>query len=229
MPTDELTPPVSDWKDHAHHGLTTLTSAVPALGGPITELVNWVVQPSLERRLHDWRLRIGEELRKRELTGQFDLEGLQENEQFIDVVVQASRIAMTTSSKDKREALRNAVLNAALPSAPDESRQMMFLSMVERFTPMHLRLLSFVAKPKHWYEACGVPWNDTEWGTPVAPALSRVAPDMLKDRNFCDKLAADLHSEKLVAAELLSIRLIDAKLKALGEQFFKFISEPPAE
>ena len=42
----------------------------------------------------------------------------------------------------KHKVLQNALLNSALPSAPEEDRRDIFFGLIDDFTPSHLRLLS---------------------------------------------------------------------------------------
>lgn len=60
----------------------------------------------------------------------------------VSIVLQATQIALRTHQTEKRMALRNAVMNAALPQAPEEGLQQMFLHFIDTFTEWHLRLLS---------------------------------------------------------------------------------------
>ncbi len=67
-------------------------------------------------------------LRELEENPDIRLEDLQSNEQFISTVMQVSQIVLRTHQAEKRTALRNAVLNAALPQAPEDALQQVFLT-----------------------------------------------------------------------------------------------------
>ena len=61
-------------------------------------------------------------------------EQLRENPAFIDAVLSATNAAIRTSQEEKRKALRNAVLNSALPDAPDIAIQQTFIATVASVT-----------------------------------------------------------------------------------------------
>ena len=69
--------------------------------------------------------------------------------------MQASQAAIRNHQSEKREALRNAVLNAALPNAPEESIQQLFINQVDTFTVWHIRLLDLFKEPPAWFEETG--------------------------------------------------------------------------
>ena len=77
----------------------------------------------------------GRECRARlEEEGRLMRETLYDNEAFVDAVARGVQAAIRTGQQEKRAALRNAALNAALNLVPDEAERQMFLELVERFT-----------------------------------------------------------------------------------------------
>ena len=62
-------------------------------------------------------------------------------------------MATRNHEQEKIDALRNAVLNSALPHPPDDSLQQTFLAWVDRFTVWHLHSLSLFDDPKAWFAA----------------------------------------------------------------------------
>ncbi len=81
--------------------------------------------------------------------------GLAENDSFITTLMHVIEIGRRTHQEEKREALLNAVLNSALPGAPENDLQLIFLSLVDTFTPTHLRILRFLDDPMAWMELHG--------------------------------------------------------------------------
>src|SRR2546422_762130 len=67
--------------------------------------------------------------------------------------MKASQVALRNHQADKRQALKNAILNAALPNPPDDARQQMFLTWVDQFTVWHLRVLSLMRDPPALFAA----------------------------------------------------------------------------
>ncbi|MGC4795786.1 hypothetical protein ACLQ3H_16945 [Micromonospora saelicesensis] len=81
------------------------------------------------------------------------------------------------SRREKRELLRNAVLNTALAVDPDEDRHHVFLYLIERLPPVSLRLLKFLADSQYREEIDGAEssFPETELVL-VADIARRLAP-----------------------------------------------------
>jgi hypothetical protein len=123
-------------------------SAIPGVGGPVVELMNILGSP-IERRRLEWLTALGEDLsRLKEQVADLTDRKLSENAAFVSAVLQATQIAGRTHQEKKLEALRNAVLNVAAGSAPEDDIQSMFLDAVDSLTASHVRFLSALAKAR---------------------------------------------------------------------------------
>ncbi len=141
-PSREPLPQVT-FEDVAHAGRKGLLSMIPFVGGVEAELLGLLSSPLAQRR-DDWWEDL--ERRLRNLEGQvegFRFDDLGKNEQFVSATLHATQVALRTHQAEKLEALRNAVLNIAIGNAPSEDLQMVFLNLVDSFTPMHMKALSF--------------------------------------------------------------------------------------
>lgn len=122
------------------------------LGPPISKRRDaWL--SDLARRLHD-------------LEGQvegFRFDDLGQNEQFVSATLQATQAVLKTEQAIKLDALRNAVINVALGKEPDADRQTIFLSLVDRFTALHIILLRFFDDPDRYCAARGRPLEPRKW------------------------------------------------------------------
>ena len=56
-------------------------------------------------------------------------------------MLRATNAAMSTHRKEKHEMLRNAVLNSALPNAPEDDERTVFLNLVDEFSVTHILVL----------------------------------------------------------------------------------------
>lgn len=120
-------------------------AAIPIVGGPTNEVLSLILTPALQRRRDEWHKDLAdvvEELEKR-FSG-FDPRSLGENEAFISATIQATRIAASTHQKEKREMLRNALLNIAVGKGPNEGLQQIFLNAIDAFTCSHVKVLDFL-------------------------------------------------------------------------------------
>jgi hypothetical protein len=77
----------------------------------------------------------------------FQASRLKDDEAFISAAINASRTAIATHHREKREALKNALLNVALGRSPEEHQQQTFLRYIEELTVWHLEILLLFQSP----------------------------------------------------------------------------------
>jgi len=221
--------------DHAH---TVAKAVVAALGGPVGEFLGGLVRPPLEKRLEAWCAEVIRGLGELEKRSALNWSSLPANEEFISTVQHATQIAMRTHQEEKLEALRNAVLNVAVGTAPSTDLQLMFMIFVDAFTPWHLRMLKFLQDPKRSLSAAGktLPANVTLYG-----AMGEALPIASLPEGFCEQVLLDLVNRSLVNTEDLQegqaltswphvfLSREEAKEKRttpLGDAFLAFIESP---
>jgi hypothetical protein len=90
-----------------------------------------------------WREEVGFGLRRLEENQSIDLAGLQSNELFITVLIQASQVVVRNHQLEKITALRNAVYNSALGIDIKDDLQLLFIRYIDELTPSHFVLLKF--------------------------------------------------------------------------------------
>lgn len=145
--------------DTVHAVARAALSFIPVVGGAATELFQLVIAPPLERRRDEWMQDISVALRELEKTvAGFRVENLSSNEAFIDLTLQATQSALRNSSKVKRRALRNAVLNASLSSNPDIMLQQIFVQLLDSLTERHIQVLTLLAAPDEWFRTSKMCW-----------------------------------------------------------------------
>jgi hypothetical protein len=111
-------------------------------------MITMWIKPPYEKRQQEWFAAVTEGLQRLEATvGGFNAGDAFQNEQFFTAFIAATDAAVRTHQQEKRRALRNAVLNAALPNAPDEELQQMFIRFIRDLGPTHLQLLQHFAYP----------------------------------------------------------------------------------
>jgi hypothetical protein len=176
--------------------------------------------------------------RLEELEGQiggFSLSTLADNEQFVSATLQATQAALRTHQKEKLEALRNAVLNSAAKREPEDDYQTVFLSLVDRFSPAHLRLLKSFRSPGFTKGASPdyMRWRLEGWekqGWHPLPRWIRDHSPGFRDaaQEFIQVLLSDLHSAGLTRAETGSDDLPEGQkwTTEFGNRFLKFIESP---
>ena len=205
-------------------------SSVPYVGGAGVELFAALVTPPLERRRLEWMEEVGEGLRSLEAETDLSLEDLQDNDAFIDAVMSASQAAIRTSQAEKREALRNAVLNAALPSAPEESLQQFFVALVDEFTVWHLLILKLFQGPVQWAEEHNHDFPSMHTSS-LSNTLESAFPKLKGRRSFYDQVWSDLNRRGLVSTDSLHGMMtasgaLSKRTSDIGDAFLHFIEKP---
>ena len=222
--------------------------AFPFLSPGIT-LFDLITTPARSKRLSDWceelRLRFNDFSQKVE---GMTPEALANSDAFISAFAQATQAAIKTHLPEKREALRNAVLNVALGKEPDEDRQQQFLALVDRFSEVHLRILKLLSDPAGYFRIQGRPVPNLNHVKPkmlINSLVGQAFPSLRKGSEdgstfqFTEMILGDLVSSRLVAFEqnqdtwvvpAYAIKAgggpIGKMTKDLGDDFLAFIAEP---
>lgn len=254
----KTTPPEMTVGDLAHLAARTIISGIPGAGGPLKEFFSALVTPPLTKRRDEWVQSIAEGLvaLQQKIHG-FTFEALQNNETFVTTVMHATQIAMCNHQKEKLEALRNAVLNVAVGTGPDDDLQLMFLNFVDSLTPWHIRLLRFFQDPVAYAKARGISYPDRNhpheyihFGSfmdalrkvlPGQPAekidetqaweliLDQVFPQITGSPHLRNQIVTDLSTRGLIYPlyEVEEHNLLEKRTSLIGDLFIKFVSYPP--
>jgi hypothetical protein len=141
MDDDELQVPKPGIGDYTITAVKTGVQFVPLIGGPLAELIGAIGGP-LERRRDAFLEALVREVRR--LSG--ELEGVTaasfyQSDAFISAVMTALPAALRTSEEEKLQALRNAVLNAAIRFDVDEEVRLWFVRLTDDLSLPHLLVL----------------------------------------------------------------------------------------
>jgi hypothetical protein len=201
-------------------------SIVPA-GGAIAELLAFL-QPTFGRRRDVWLEQLADgfkELQDRLDAAEF--EALRHNELFVTVVFNATQAAMRTHQPEKLEALRAAVMNSALPMAPDEHMQLMFIRFVDELTALHLRILSYARNPSGWFERHQTPKPDISMGA-RGTVLEAALPELRGRSDVYSQAANELSARGLMSGSFSGMvsqqGMYDKLTSPLGDHFLTFIT-----
>lgn len=227
---DKLAVPKAGAGDAAMAIARGVLGAVPVIGGLGAELVNQIVAPPLEKRRDAWMEEVGQAIH--ELQGKvadLTLERLAADESFVTVLSHASSMAIRNHQREKLDALRNAVLNAALHRGADETRQMMFLNWVDALTPLHLQLLALLGDPTRYLQEHNIGYQPTGTMGGITDMLTRVTG---ADRDIVSQAVKDMSDRGLLPQMNLGVTMttdgfFQQRSTPLGKQFLEFISTPP--
>lgn len=202
-------------------------------GSVAAEIFGWFIRPPLERRAEQWQAAVAEILHRLMTERSVDLESLREDEGFVDTLLHATHVALRSAQAEKRDALRDAILHSALPSAPAEAWRHMYLHYIDEFNVWHLRMMKLFSNPVLWFKINNRVWPNL-LGSPSSRVLEEAYPELKPARDFYDQVWHDLKIRGLVGPTSLHSMCTDAGLKQglttpYGNQFLAFISEQPTE
>jgi hypothetical protein len=122
------------------------------------------------------------------------------------------------------------VLNSVGPDAPDADTQAVFLSLVDRYTPSHLRLLTLWDDPPAWFESHGYQPRTDIYQDPRTLTVEAGLPEMAGRSDFYLHVAGEMLQDGLMTASLSGMvsgtSLMDRLTSDLGHAFVRFISAP---
>lgn len=210
-------------------------AGIPIIGGSAAEIFSLILVEPLSKRRDEWIESIAEDLRRlEEKVEEFKIEDLAHNNTFITLVSHATQAAIRNHQKEKLEALRNAILNAALPNAPEEDLQLMFLHHIDSFTPWHLAILKFFDNPKEWGLLHEISFSGGSFGGSPSQILEDAFQELKGKREQYDLFVKDLYSRGLMNTDSLHTMMSESGVFAsrtanLGSQFLSFITSPLLE
>ncbi len=235
-------------------GVTTIFSILFPPFAPIFSAVfgTVILPPPISKRLNDLLFDIVKGLNElKQMHENFEIEDLAQNESFLTTLIHAYELAIRTHQKEKLEALRNAVLNSALPTAPEDDIKIIFLNLIESFTVTHIKLLKFFneRRSKYWidnltskidynFDFAGYSFRDDvsvkvmtfEFGDVMATTF----PDYIEKNMLYQYALKDLDSQGMVIRDPgdTTFRVIpidghsDPQVQPFGKQFMEFIESP---
>jgi hypothetical protein len=105
--------------------MRSLVGAITVAGTGLNELINFFFKPSLTKRTENWLNDIVNILE--ELQNKIDnLESLHSNENFIDVSIKATLIALSNFSTETHKTINNYIINSAILTTVEKQKRFCF-------------------------------------------------------------------------------------------------------
>jgi len=215
-------------KDIAHSLAKGVLGAIPVVGSLAAEVFGLLVTPPLDKRRAEWMNEVAQKLKDLEERKEIDFEELQNNEQFIDVVLQATSYALKTSEKEKIKLFQNAIINTAIGEAPDKTISQIFLNQLDSFTVWHTKILKFIDNPRMWFQKANKTPPDYIAGS-LSNFLFEAYPE-LKDQSeifnliWNDLKMAGFHGTGDPGTIMSGEGALSKRTSSLGKKFLDFIS-----
>jgi len=210
---------------------------VISLGGAggdpgVADVIDGALASLIRKRRVKWHRRFAEavaEIGAR--TGEPELAALCRNEHFLTVALEAAQIAWRNHHDDKLSALKCAVIHSALPGAPEEQLQLMFLRYVDELTPAHVTVLAMLDGPGRWMDRQGVGRPHWRWGT-VSSLIQYCVPPLRGQPEAIEQIVRELQTRGLAGpgqflrSATSDQRLLDSRTTEFGKAFLSYIGEP---
>ncbi|ENM3768018.1 hypothetical protein V9R55_003573 [Vibrio cholerae] len=133
----EVFPAVEPEADKVYRVAETASSMVPFGSAVFKSLVT----APFEKRLDKWTVEVTDALNQLIEKHGKTVEELQNNEQFIDFILNLSQSATKTSQQEKISYLKAALINSALQPFDDKDEYNYFLNILDSFSAAHIRVL----------------------------------------------------------------------------------------
>lgn len=224
--------PEADAADIAEAGARAGLNLIPLVGGAVSDLFSVVLAPSLARRRDEWfkELAKGLDTLEKQAEG-FKIENLVQNEAFVSATIQATRIAIGTHQREKREMLRNALLKVAIGKGPDEELQQVYWNAIEAYSPSHVKVLKALRN-------CTQELIEKGQYRPSHPSsvpcyrnvLALLIPELKAHENLVVSVLTDLRNRGFSKLAGLDVPFpSEGMVTALGNEFLKFVLAEPTK
>jgi len=202
------------------------------LGGPINEILSLVLVPPVLLRRDQWLKELSDAVETLEARYELRILDLRNNDIFISAAIQATQAALATHQIEKRNALKNAVLNIAIGNTPGEDEAQMFLRDIEELTPWHLKILRCLMD-KEAENQFRLNHATDEFPNPSfclrAERLLSVCPELKEHSVLTDQVVLDLFNRGLYAHQGLRGTMTappHQQTETRANRFIAFITSP---
>ncbi|MGN6199933.1 hypothetical protein [Humibacter sp.] len=230
--------------DSKHGGADLLETAlvgsaglIPGVGSLLSAGIATIFRQESDKRIREWQEQVVEAVNHiGDAVG--DLESRVSDGAFYDAAYQATFIALSTASEDKRSMLANALVNIGITEEADareRDTRAVFMRFVNELTPSHVRLLRYFLAPETslgWDAARKVErkptstiWDGVHAAFPqwVGDQVTSLMVDDLRQRNLLDLSPNDL------AKAMTGGGALTRRTTGLGKHFLDFLSGPFGE
>jgi hypothetical protein len=215
--------------DAAHALAKGAIGMIPVVGSLASEIFGLIVTPPLEKRRAEWMNEVAEKLKGLEAQQVISIEALKDDDQFLDVVLQATTLVLKTSDQEKIKAFKNALLHTAVGEAPNQTKTHLFLRQLDQFTTWHIRILKFIDDPKDWFKKAGIQPPNYISGS-ISANLNTAFPELNGQNELIDVIWADLgtagfHHTSGIRTMMTADGALASRTTDLAKEFLDFISD----
>lgn len=225
----KINPPKKSKGDYAHSLIKATAGAVPVAGSFLSEFVETIITPPYTKRQNEWMQEVANKMEElQEKVTSFKTESLKENDLFLDAMIIATKSAIATSSRDKRQQLLNAVQNVALNN---ENQNLIvnsiFLNLIDKFTDAHIVICKILESPNQFRATRG----EFDTKETYRELINKILTDI--DKNIVDIIVKELFDNGLITISTPGLDNVPpfmqegmSRITTFGKSFLNFIAEP---
>jgi hypothetical protein len=213
--------------EHILNIFKAVLGTVPFAGG-ISSLITDYIPSSRFQRLEEFAQQVAEDLKR---VGDKVNEAELQTDEYAFVFERAFRGAAEHYQREKLEAFRGILVNAAIRrDVPQEEREY-FLVLVNNLSVLHLRILRFMAEPRQYLSDVEIPEQRVQGGFSQMFAL--ILPGL--DGNVIESAFGELYQLGLISTDKSifhtmtsgqGLNLLGDRVTPLGRRFIAFCRVP---
>ena len=215
--------------DTAHALVKGGIGAIPGIGSPLAEAFALAIGAPLEKRRQEWMESVAEMLDalSQEVDG-VSVEELANDEDFVSTVLAITAVAIRTHQREKLDALRNAIAQAALGKIPDYDERSLLLNILDRMTAMHLAVLRVFADPR---QVAGAEQLQNFTMASLHQVVMKAIPPLGARKDIAELIWRSLSDDGLMSAANYNVSmsghgLLQKRTTELGDRLIAFVSRP---
>lgn len=161
----------------------------------------------------------------------FDIDRLRKDPEFFDILIQAVHIGIKTHKKEKKLALKNAIINSAFCNPYDFTKKQIFMNFIDIFTDYHVKLLVFMNNSEILLFESSKTGGNIGGVSSIELLIANVYPELIES-GLVDVVWTDLFRNNLLknSKEIIVVKtdpygVSIQQTTPLGSEFIKFISD----
>ena len=130
--------------DNAHATAKVALSAIPMVGGSLSESFDALIGAPISKRREQWMIEITNALNK--LTINYD--NLSKNDEFVSNFIESTLVVIKNNHKEKKEYLKTIIIKSAKNETPINDWSSLFIRYIDEVSYDSILLLSYIYENK---------------------------------------------------------------------------------
>ncbi|KJG05892.1 hypothetical protein UB33_11030 [Photobacterium angustum] len=196
MDIEKYNPSVEPVEDKIHRLIRSIIGVVPVGSGTVLEAFNVIWQDPAQKRAEIWMEAITNSLIELQSRHEILISNLHSNEEFLSIFAHANQIVLRTHETEKREHLKNSVMNSLVNEQLTYDLKHSFFQLLDRLTLSHIMVLKALSDGVIW----GSSKDTTESRYPyfVSKVLIKKFPSFVGNHSFLEQIVRELSDNRFI-------------------------------